>query len=142
MDRETERDIWAIHDRRLSEQDNKIHDTQTSIKSVEHEIHQLIERINMGVSPTQNKILEKQATIELVINNLDHKLDLSLKDINDEIEKRMGEFILVQHEQGESINMLKKIFIFGIVIGVVAAGVKSTIDHFTSEQPIQKTRVR
>src|SRR5258708_39962836 len=96
----------------------------------------------MGVSQTQNKILEKQATIELVINNLDHKLDLSLKDINDEIEKRMGEFILVQHEQGESINMLKKIFIFGIVIGVVAAGGKSKIYHFSSEETIQKTRVR
>lgn len=95
-----EKDLWASHDRRLSDHDNKIADTQRNYQAVEHELRQLIERINMGVSPTQQKILEKSNTIELALANLDHKIEMTVVKMNDYVKQEVtvAEVRLNQHD--------------------------------------------
>ena len=135
MDRDTERDVWALHDRRLGEQDTKIHDTNRAIESLDRDVRALTERINMGVSPTQNKILEKQSAIELELTNFKHSLELAMKDMKDNMEKQTAVIVVEQQIQGRTLDAIRKIFIYGLVAGVLAAGVKATIDHFSSERP-------
>lgn len=75
---EVEREIWVSLDRRLADHEMKIANVGRDYTELKNEIRQLMERINMGVSPTQNKILEKQSNIEKQISDFDHKWEKSI----------------------------------------------------------------
>lgn len=75
---DVEREMWVSLDRRLNDHDSKISNAGRDYTELKNEIRQMMERINMGVSPTQNKILEKQSNIERQISDMDHKLEKSL----------------------------------------------------------------
>lgn len=137
---ETERDLWAIHDRRLSEQDNKINITQRGIDDVERELEKLVERINMGVSPTQNKILEKQSTIELAISNLDHKMETRLSAMEANQEKQLAVVVVEQQIQGKALDALRNILIYGVIATVLTFGIKTGFDYFSENKPQQSRR--
>jgi hypothetical protein len=136
MDRETERDIWMMHDRRMGEMDNKIHDAQNSIGAVVQELKQVLDRINMGISPTMQKVLEKQGDINLTLEKLDHKVELSINQMKNQFDAAMASIsntveaqvspVVVEHNGiKRDVDWLKS-SVYGtillLVIGIVTIG--------------------
>lgn len=136
----TNKDILILHDKRLGEQDQKINDTQKSNQAIEHELRQLIERINMGVSPTQQKILEKSGDIEKQIMGLDHKLDMALRETKDYVEKEVATVTVRLQEHDDFMRNFKTALIWSVLIAVLTTGSLAIFNMVRGTLTIQTTR--
>jgi hypothetical protein len=83
---EIERSVWEQHDRRLNEHEVRFNQGTKDFTEIKEALKQLTERINEGVSKTQQRILEKHQGIELAVNNLSHAVELSTEKMNTKID--------------------------------------------------------
>jgi len=150
----SDKEFWESHDRKLAEHENKISDVKRDYSEIRHEIRQLMERINMGISPTQNKILEKQSDIEMSLTQMDHKMELKLIGMEEKI-NTVAEGINLKiesfHENEimpvkSDIEILKKTLIYGVVTGAIGVlitlGGKTAWDKmFNQNEGNRETRI-
>jgi seryl-tRNA synthetase len=116
-------DYLASLDRRVSEHDTKISNGQRDYTELAHEIKELMNRINNGVSPSLNEVRKENSEIKLSIADLSHKLELSTIDMKAVVRESADHTRLMiknfdDHKLApieKEIGFMKKTFIYGLV---------------------------
>jgi hypothetical protein len=72
------KDFLTSLDKRVSDHDTKIANTQRDYTELGHEIKELLNRINNGVSPSVNEVRKENSEIKLAIANMDHKFEIGM----------------------------------------------------------------
>lgn len=83
---EIEKTVWELHDKRLNEHEVRFNQSTRDFTEIKDWLKQLAERLNEGVSKTQQKLLEENKNIELSIKDLTHTIELHRKDIYTKID--------------------------------------------------------
>lgn len=120
---ELEKDYLASLDRRISEHDEKIADAARDHTELTHEIKQLLERINNGVSPSVNKVREVNEEIKGEIRDLAHKFELDRREMKDMVKESTEHTRLMvenfdKHRLApieRDMGFMKKTFLYGLV---------------------------
>ena len=116
-------DFLSSLDRRVSEHDSILADTQRDYTELTHEIKELMNRINNGVSPSVNEVRKENSEIKLSISDLSHKLELSMIDMKSVV-RESAEHTRLMIENFDSnkiaplstdVSFIKKTFIYGLV---------------------------
>lgn len=142
MENLSSKDIWLIHEQRFSDNERKIDDNKTCVVSIEKELRQLIERINMGISPTQNKILEKSSNIELKLTELDHKFEMKFSQFETRINVDLFDIKNKQDNHDEWFKSIKTIFVSGILMVLVGAITLTIYNRIVDSKDQQKISIR
>ncbi len=129
MSSETDKQIWVVHDSRLNEHEKRFTENARGIQAIEDTLHQLLERINEGVSKTQHKILDENKAIEMHLKDLTHKVDIDLLRMNEKIDTQTKYL----RDEIQPIVLFKEkfsnLYLWSIVGGVVIG----LTGFFTSE---------
>jgi seryl-tRNA synthetase len=120
---ENEKDYLLSLDRRVSDHDNKLSLAQRDYTELSHEIKELMNRINNGISPSVNEVRKENAAITLSIAELSHKLELSTMDMKSVVRESADHTRLMIQNFDEhklrpvetEVAFMKKTFIYGVV---------------------------
>lgn len=127
---EMEQKVWEQHDRRLNEHELRFNQGTRDFTEIKDALRQITERINEGVSKTQQRILEENKTLEMAMRDLKHAVELNTEKMNNKIDtvddalKKRLQPIEDWKEKFSNIYMWG--IISGVIIGMVAFGVKET----------------
>src|SRR5437867_2548118 len=77
----TVRDALILHDKRLHQLTDQNFETQKIVQKFEESMKTLLDRINEGVSPKQNIILDKQIDAEKHLLIFESKIDLKFSEV-------------------------------------------------------------
>ncbi len=83
---EINKDFLTSLDRRVSDHDSKIANTQRDYTELGHEVKELLNRINNGVSPSVNEIRKENSEIKLAIANIDHEFKIGMLEMKNMVE--------------------------------------------------------
>lgn len=127
MNEEPANDYVASLDRRLSDNDSKISGIQRDHTELSHEIKQLMERINLGLSPSVNAVRQENAEIKLALADLSHKMDISQIEMKTMVREstELTRSMLNNFEKAKvepldkEVGFMKKTFIYGLVGAVI-----------------------
>lgn len=141
-------DFLSSLDRRVSEHDSILADTQRDYTELTHEIKELMNRINNGVSPSVNEVRKENSEIKLSISDLSHKLDLSMIDMKSVV-RESAEHTRLMIENFDSnkliplstdVSFIKKTFIYGLVGALIVfigqKGMSSIWDRIFTDKVI------
>jgi len=135
---EIEQKVWEQHDRRLNEHELRFNQGTKDFTEIKDALKQLTERINEGVSKTQQRILEENKTIEIAMHDLRHAVDLNTEKMNnkvDIVEDSLSKRVTKMEETNQKRD---SIYIWAVVIGVVSGlamwGTKTALDRFFSQK--------
>lgn len=124
---EEPKDFLMSLDRRISEHDGKITSVQRDFTEVSHEVKEVLNRINGGLSPSVNEVRKENAEIRLTLKDLGYKIDSDLKDMKG-IVRESAEHTRLMIENFEKhrlspvandVDFIKKTFIYGLVGALV-----------------------
>lgn len=118
-----ENNFLASLDRRVSDHDTKLAEAQRDHTELSHEIKQLLERINQGVSPSVNAVRQENAEIKLSLADLSHKFDIGIIDMKTMVREstELTRSMLKNFDESKvepvkaEIGLIKKTFIYGLV---------------------------
>lgn len=128
------KNVLDYHEKRLGDMDLRQAELSRVVQSVERELRNVLERINHGVSPTMQKVLEKQSSTELAIKDLDHKFELAILKIGDNIDAQLVELRGQVVDQKEWFDSVKTVFIRGVVVVLVGAITLTVWNRVTSDR--------
>lgn len=113
----------ASLDRRITDHDSKLASNQRDYTELTHEIKELMNRINNGVSPSVNEVRKENSEIKLSIAELSHKLELSMIDMKGVVREsaehtramidNFDKYRLNPTER--EVGFMKKTFVYGVV---------------------------
>ena len=115
--------LMASLDRRVGDHDKKISDVQRDYTEMSHEIKELLNRINNGVSPSVNEVRKENSEIKLAIANLSHQMKLDQMDMKAMVRETTDHTRLMvknfdEHKLDPAVKemgFIKKTFIYGLV---------------------------
>ncbi len=127
MSEDREKDYLASLDRRVSEHDSQLSSSQRDYTELTHEIKELMNRINNGVSPSVNEVRKENSEIKLSIADLSHKLDINTIEMKTTVREsaELTRTMLHNFEKAKlepvekEVGMMKKTFIYGLVGAVI-----------------------
>lgn len=113
----------ASLDRRISEHDTKIAEAQRDHTELSHEIKQLLERINQGVSPSVNAVRKENSEIKLSLADLKHKFEIDMIDMKTVVREsaELTRTMIKNFDESKvepiksEVGLIKKTFIYGLV---------------------------
>lgn len=117
---EIERTVWEQHDRRLNDHEVRFNQGTQNFTEIKDAIRQLTERINEGVSKTQQKLLEENKNLSIDIRDLKHAVELNTEKMHNKIDivdENLKKRIAPLEESARQIN---KIYVWGVLTGLVA----------------------
>jgi len=123
MDDRQEKHYLSSLDRRISEHDAKLSNSQRDYTELTHEIKELMNRINNGVSPSVNEVRKENSEIKLQLADLSHSLELNMRDMKDMV-KQSSEHTRAMVENFDKARLqpverehgyIKKTFIYGVI---------------------------
>lgn len=144
MTEEIDKNYLASLDRRITDHDNKISNGQRDYTEMTHEIKELLNRINNGVSPSVNLVRQENSEIKLSLADLSHKMDINTIEMKTTVREsaELTRNMLKNFEESKlapiekEVGYIKKTFIYGLVgMFVVFIGTKAlnaTWDWFIS----------
>ena len=148
MNEERDKDYLASIDRRVTDHDNKLAMTQRDYTELSHEIKELMNRINNGISPSVNEVRKENAAITLSIAELSHELKLTTMDVRSVVrESAEHTRLMIQNFEEHKlkpieseVGFMKKTFIYGVVGAIIVVlgqlGINTIIKKFfSSEKP-------
>ncbi len=120
---EVDKEYLASLDRRITDHDNKISSASRDHTELTHEIKQLMDRINNGVSPSLNKVRDANEEIKLSLKELSHQFDLDRREMKDMVrESTEHTRLMVENFDKHRLapverdnSFMKKTFIYGLV---------------------------
>lgn len=123
MNQEIDKEYWSSLDRRVSEHDSKITKTERDYTELSHDIRQVLERINGGLSPSVNKVRDDNNEIKISLKDLAHQIEkekLEMKNLVRESTEHNRLMIenFEKHRLGpvaEKIARIETTFIYGLV---------------------------
>lgn len=113
--------VLDYHEKRLGDQELKANELGRTVQTVERELQKVLERINHGISPTMQKVLEKQSSTEISIERLDHKLELAIIKIGTDLGEKITGLATEVGNQKQWFDSIKSVFIKGVVVVLVGA---------------------
>lgn len=127
MGEELESGFLSSMDRRITDHDQKLTAVQRDYTEVSHEIKELLNRINNGLSPSVNKVKDDNAEIKGQLKDLKHDLSDGLKDMRGMVREsaELTRSMLENFEKGQlqplamDVGFIKKTFIYGVVGALV-----------------------
>jgi t-SNARE complex subunit (syntaxin) len=122
----SEKDLILLHEQKISEIQRDNREIEKSIETTQEQLKQLIERINMGVAPTQQKILDKSNAIEILIGDLRSKFEVTLVKIEATFKYDIADIQRAVESQGRFMDNFKKVWVWGI-LGAVLILVVTTV---------------
>jgi hypothetical protein len=147
MSDEVDKNYLASLDRRITDHDNKIAGNQKDHTELVHEIKELMNRINNGVSPSVNAVRKENSEIKLQLADLSHKMDISLIEMKSMVREsaELSRSMVTNFEKAklepleksvddklkpvrEDIHFMKKTFIYGLVGAVIVFGGQKVIE--------------
>lgn len=141
---EVEQKVWEQHDRRLNEHELRFNQGTKDFTEIKDQLKQLMERINEGVSKTQNRILEENKTIEFAMKDLKHAVELNTEKMNNKVDLVEDRLVKRVGSLESSYQQISKIYVWAIVSGVVGGlviwGTKEMLDKFkknTADSTVQ-----
>ncbi len=119
----TESNFLASLDRRVSDHDTKLAATQRDHTELSHEIHQLLERINQGVSPSVNAVRQENSEIKLQLSDIKHQFEIDQIELKTMVRESTELTRTMLHNFDKSkvepmqaeVGLIKKTFIYGLV---------------------------
>ncbi len=116
-------DFLSSLDRRVSEHDGKFSIVQRDFAEVSHEVKEVLNRINGGLSPSVNEVRKENSEIKLSLKDLAHKIDLDMIDMRNMVKESTEHTRLMidNFERfrlkpvADDVNFIKKTFIYGLV---------------------------
>lgn len=111
--------VWELHDKRLNEHELRFNQGTRDFQEIKDVLRQLSERLNEGVSKTQQKLLEDNKSIELGLRDLKHAVELNTTNMNNKIdivEDNLNKRIKPLEDSSERLN---KIYVWSILSGVI-----------------------
>ena len=99
------KDLFVLQGQRLAEQAQQIHELDKNIAVLAQTIKDLDERINKGISPTQQKILDKLGAIDLLSTELRYKFECALVEIRNEVNGKIKDIISESRVDKTAIDM-------------------------------------
>ena len=129
MTEHDENEFMLSLDRRVSDQEEKISDTRRDYTELSHEIKELLNRINNGVSPSVNEVRKENSEIRLAIANLSHQIEIEKIEMKTVVRESAEHTRLMIENFDASklspvireVGHIKKTFINGIVGAVIVA---------------------
>lgn len=126
MSDQVDKEYVASLDRRITDHDSKIANTQRDHTELTHDIQKLAERINNGLSPSVNEVRKDNSEIKLAIQNLAHQFELERRDMKAMMSQatELHRAMLTNFEKAriepveKEIGYIRKTFIYG-TIGVL-----------------------
>lgn len=123
MTEDIDKNYLASLDRRITDHDNKIASAQRDHTELVHEIKELMNRINNGVSPSVNKVKDDNAEIKIQIKDLSHQMEIEMRDMKNMVREstELQRSMLTNFQQAElgpvkaDVSFMKKTFIYGVV---------------------------
>jgi chromosome segregation ATPase len=120
---EIDKNYLASLDRRITDHDAKLTGTQRDYTELTHEIKELLNRINNGVSPSVNEVRKENSQIKLDIADLSHKLDITTMEMKQTVRETadLTRTMLANFEKAKlepverEVGFMKKTFIYGVV---------------------------
>ncbi len=128
---EVDKDYLASLDRRIVDHDNKLASSARDHTELAHEIKELLNRINNGVSPSVNKVRDDNVEIKSSLKDLAHQIDLDMRGMKDMVRETTEHtrLMVTNFEKHRlepverEIGFMKKTFLYGLVgAGLVFAG--------------------
>jgi hypothetical protein len=114
-----EQEIWKLHDARLSDHERKFADEARVGQEIKDTLKQLMERVNEGISKTQQKILDKDSQIEISMRDLTHAVEIQNIKLNDKIDTVHSQ-IRDRIEPLEQSNRARdKVYVWGVLAGLI-----------------------
>ena len=123
MDDAREKQYLASLDRRVSEHDAKLSNSQRDYTELTHEIKELMNRINNGVSPSVNEVRKENSEIKLQISELNHSLEINMRDMK-QVVRESADHTRLMVENFEKarlaplehdMSFIKKTFVYGLI---------------------------
>jgi hypothetical protein len=138
--------MLLIHEQRIGE-------VEKTVQGTSEQVRQLSERINMGMAPTQQKILEKSTAIEILISELRNKFEISLVKMESDFKISVnniqtsiqGDIKLITEDQEDlknSMRQLKRIFVWGPLMLIVTLVVTSVWHSFFKKMESAKQEIQ
>lgn len=129
------KNVLDYHEKRLGDLDIKQGELTRTVQSVERELRNVLERINHGVSPTMQKVLEKQNATEMSIERLDHKFEIAILKVGESIDKQLSDLRIQVGDQKAWFDSIKSVFIKGVVVVLAGAITLTVWNKVTSKEP-------
>jgi hypothetical protein len=133
MNMEINKDFLSSLDRRVSDHDTKIANTQRDYTELGHEIKELLNRINNGVSPSVNEVRKENSEIKLAIANIDHEFKIGMMEMRNMVKGVVDGMDLKVHNfevneiapMRRDMNRIQTVLFYGLVGAlIVFAGQK------------------
>lgn len=155
----TEKDYLASLDRRVTGHDAKFAEVQRDYSEVTHEVKEVLNRINGGLSPSINKVKDDNGEIKISLKDLSHHMDISMMEMRNLVRESTEHTRLMVDNANKNhaatlegfekdklapvaaeVGMIKKTFIYGLVGAVIVflgqRGMNAMWDRiFTKEPP-------
>lgn len=143
---EIEKSAWELHDRRLNEHELRFNQGTRDFQEIKDVLKQLAERLNEGVSKTQQKILEENKQIEINMRDLTHAVEMSNVKLNDKIDT-VHKTLLDRVEPLESSNRNRdKVYVWGVlaglILGIVGFITKTIMEKTFLREPVSVEHVK
>jgi hypothetical protein len=133
-------------DRRVSEHDARLATVFARDVELAHEIKQLLERINQGVSPSVNAVRQENSEIKLSLADLRHKFEIDMIEMKTMTREsvELTRSMLHNFQEGtiqpiqKEVGFMKKTFIYGLVgafiVFIGEKGLNAAWDKFFEKQ--------
>ncbi len=150
MSQEINKDFLTSLDRRVSDHDSKLANAQRDYTELGHEIKQLLERINNGVSPSVNEVRKENSEIKLAISNMEHKFDIGMMEMKGMVEGVVGGINMKIESYDENtiipirkdMNRIQGVLFYGLVGAlIIFSGQKilgSLWDKVFNKEPVKQ----
>ena len=122
-----DKNYLASLDRRIADHDAKLSSSQRDYTELTHEIKELLNRINNGVSPSVNAVRQENSDIKLSLSDLSHKMDINTIEMKTTVREsaELTRSMLNNFEKSKlepvekEVGFMKKTFVYGLVGGLL-----------------------
>lgn len=136
---EIERSVWELHDRRLNDHEVRFNENTKDFTEIKDALKQLAERLNEGVSKTQQKLLSENGEIKLSIKDLTHAVEIQNLKLNDKIDTVHAQLIDRVEPLEQSNAARDKVYVWGVlaglILGIVGFVTAKALEKFWPKQP-------
>ena len=138
MNEDVDKNYLASLDRRVSDHDGKLSSIQRDYTEVSHEIKELLNRLNNGLSPSVNKVRDENAEIKSELKDIRHDLSDGIKDMKGMVRETadLTKQMLENFEKGklapvaQEVGFMKKTFVYGLVGALIVFAGQRIMGNF------------
>lgn len=141
---EMEQKLWDAHEKRLNESSETSRDISKALQRLEDNWKQLTERVNEGVAKTQQKILDKDAQIELQLKDLKHDAEIRDMKVHDRINLVEAELIKKIDPLQQTYNKIDRVYwliLAALIVMIVGFFGPKIIDKLLAKDETGTTHV-